>query len=585
MEKKRLLALLLILSSCTLPVKEKPKITPQKEGKSEQTERLKPVKFNPDASYYYMLYLNYLSQGKNGEALKAIEKAYQLDRKNTELAIEGARLAASLRKFEEADKLLSEVLKKEPKNVKALKLEAGICIAQGNLKRAEKLYRKVLNLKKDRDTYVFLSNLLINENKADEAIKILREGKKQFKNDYLLDYFMGQAYFIKKDYRRAREYLERSISENPDFESAYLLLGKTYQQLKQFSKAEKFLSAVLKKDPDNIYALRELLVIYIAENKPKKALNTINKLVSLEPYNLKLLSWVAANLFQMKEYREVIPIIERISKLNPNNPNVYFMLGLAYELSGNLEKAVEAYRKSLSYYQQNPTVMERLATVYFRMKNYEKARELYERLWGLTGNPDYLIKAAILEDKLGKTEEAYRLLSLWKEQLKNNPDYLFYLAFFADKLGKDRVAEKSLNELLKIKPTADIYNYLAYFYALRGKKLEKALNLIDKALKSNPNSAAYLDTKGWILFKMGKYSEACRYLKLAVEKEPNDAVINYHYGMCLLKSNRLKDASLHLEKAQKLVEKNPDVESEEPGIGEKVKKALQLLKQKEGGER
>ena len=355
MEKKRFLALLLILSSCALPAKEKPKTTPQKEKKTVKTKQLKPVKFQPDYSYYYMLYLNYLSKGENEKALKAIEKAYQLNRNNTELAIEGAKLAASLRKFKVAEQLISEALKRDPKNIKALKLKAGICIAQGNIKCAEELYRRVLNIKADRDTYIFLSNLLINQKKVDEALNILKEGEKQFKKDYLIDYFLGQAYYLKKNYKKAKEYLEKSVSENPEFESAYLLLGKVYQKLKQYKKAEEFLKKVLKESPDNIYALRELLLIYIAENRPEEALKVINRLVELQPYNLKLLSWVAANLFQMKEYKEVIPIIERITKLNPDNPNVYFMLGLAYELSGNLKKAVEAYQKSLSYYPQNPT--------------------------------------------------------------------------------------------------------------------------------------------------------------------------------------------------------------------------------------
>ncbi len=588
MDKKLFLAFLFLVSSCTLPVKEKPKTVPVKraaEKKTEKVVKLKPVSFRPDYTYYYMLYLNYLSKGEEKKALQSIEKAYRLNRQNTDLGVEAAKLAASLRKFDEADRLLTEVLKRDPDNVEALKLKAGVCIARGDYSCAENLYRKILKIKPDRDTYVFLSNLLLNEKKTDEALKLLKDARKRFKNDYLIDYFTGQAYFLTGDYRKARFFLEKSVSENPDFESGYLLLGKVYQKLKNYRKAEAFLRRVLKESPDNIYALRELLLIYIAENKPKEALKTINRLVELQPYNLQLLSWVAANLFQMKEYREVIPIIERITKLNPDNPNVYFMLGLAYELSGNLKKAVEAYEKALSYYPQNPTVMERLAVTFYKMKNYGKAEELYEKLWGITNNPDYLIKAALLLDKMGNTDEAYKLLSFWKDQLKNNPDYLFYLAYFADKLGKDKVAEESLKELLKVRPTPDIYNYLAYFYALRSKKLDEALKLIDKALKSKPNSPAYLDTKGWVLFKMGRFKEACTYLKRAIDKRPDDAVINYHYGMCLLKVGDFKEAEKHLKKAEEIVEKNPEVESEEPGIGEKIERALNLLIKERGGKR
>ena len=83
---------------------------------------------------------------------------------------------------------------------------------------------------KARQGYLrLLANLLINQKRSDEALKILKEGEERFKNDYLIDYFLGEAYYLKGNYREARRYLEKSVSENPEFESAYLLLGKVYQ--------------------------------------------------------------------------------------------------------------------------------------------------------------------------------------------------------------------------------------------------------------------------------------------------------------------------------------------------------------------
>ncbi len=562
------------LFSCGTLLK-KPKTTVKKQKK----ERSAQVKFKPDYAYYYMLYLNAASKGNKEEALSYVKKAYELSKK-PELGIEAAKLAASLKKLKEAKEILREVLKDSPKNPNALKLLAGIYVVEGKAKRAEELYREALKEKKDRDAYVFLANLLVNEKDYDGAAKVLEEARKDFPNDFLIDYFAGQVYFLKGELSKAREFLEKSVFENPHFESSYILLSHVYKKLKDYGKAEEFLKKVLKRVPNNVYALKELLSVYVAENKTDDAVKVVNKLVSIQPYNLKLLSWVAASLFQLKEYKRVVPIIERITKLNPDNPNVYFMLGLAYEMEGNLKEAVKAYEKALTYYPNNPTVLERLALVYYKMKDYAKAQRNYDKLWLLTGNVNYLIKEAILKDKLGDTEGAFNLLKDYLNNYKTNPDFIFYYSYFADKLGKDKEAERGLRELLKIRPTPDIYNYLAYFYALRNKNLKEALELVNKALKS-VKSAAYVDTKGWILYKMGKYGEACRLLERALKERPGDPVITYHYGSCLLKEGKVNKAKEYLKKALNAVKGNPEAESEEPGITEKIEKALKEIEKEE----
>jgi tetratricopeptide (TPR) repeat protein len=176
----------------------KPKVNPKevkKESKSEKTSQrkkvrevkrkgAKPVRIKLDYTYYYALYLNFASKGDNLNAYKAIKKAYELS-KRTDLGIETARLAASLHKFDEAKEILQSILKKEPRNVEALKLLAGICVVERDFKCAEELYRKVLNEKKDRDTYVFLSNLFINEKKYNEALKFLKEAERRLCGDFL----------------------------------------------------------------------------------------------------------------------------------------------------------------------------------------------------------------------------------------------------------------------------------------------------------------------------------------------------------------------------------------------------------------
>jgi tetratricopeptide (TPR) repeat protein len=253
------------------------------------------------------------------------------------------------------------------------------------------------------------------------------------------------------------------------------------------------------------------------------------------------------------------------------------MLGLAYEMSGNLKAALKSYEKSLDLYPENPTVLERVALVLYRLGKLRDAKAYFERLWELTRNPQFLLKLAVITDREGNTQEAYNLLKVWEKELRDVKDLYFYLAYFAEKLGKDVETEKYLRELLKKSPDADAYNYLAYFLAQRGKKLDEAEKLIEKALKEDPHNPAFLDTKGWVLFKEGNYQEACKYLKEALKLKPDDTVINEHYGECLFNLGKYNEAKKHLLKAFVGVMKNPSIQEEERGILQRIGELLKKI--------
>jgi len=180
MRKVALILALALLSPSCLGIKEEPKTKPKKaeESKPELPKLPEKKSYKPGALYYYMLYLNYSSKGLYQKAYDSLKKAIETEPENKELLFEGAKLAAALKKYHEAKEYLSRILKKEPNEPKALKLLAGIEVVQGNLDRAKEIYEKLLKSHKDRDTFIFLADLLINEKDYQEALRVLKKQKK-----------------------------------------------------------------------------------------------------------------------------------------------------------------------------------------------------------------------------------------------------------------------------------------------------------------------------------------------------------------------------------------------------------------------
>ena len=536
----------------------------------------------PSYLYYYFSYLFEKSRGNYEKALEEIKKAVNATDSTPEVAVESARFCAELKKYKLAEFFAKKALEKDPLNAPALRILAGIKVVEGEFEEAEKLYQKAISVSKDRENFILLANLYINERKLKDAEKVLKKALYLYPDDYLVNYFLAQLRYLQGKKERALFYLQRSITQNSHFGSAYVLLGKIMSELGNYELAEETLKEILKKSPNNVHALKELLLIYAKTNRVKDALEVIDKIVELEPYNLKLLSWVAASLFKMGEYKEVIPIIERISKLNPDNPNVYLMLGIAKEMTGDLKGALSAYERSLEYYADNPAVLERISACLIKMERFEEAKAYLERLWEMTKETKYLIRIAILLDKLYGPEESFKVLNVWKEKLESDPTGLYYYAYFADRAGYYQTAENLLRKLVKISPSPDNFNYLAYFLAQRGKDLEEALKYVDKALEEEPENPAFIDTKGWIFFKMGKYEKSCKLLKKALSLKPDDPVINEHVGECLFFKGNLVESVKYLQKALEGIEKDPSILKEEKGLDKRIKAMLDIYNLRAG---
>jgi tetratricopeptide (TPR) repeat protein len=153
-------------------------------------------------------------------------------------------------------------------------------------------------------------------------LKVLDSGGGKFAD---IHHMLGQIYFDKGDFGRAREYFESAVRLNPKYTDAILALSVTYSEIGKYEEANKlqsFAQAQMEKQPDavdpfikgkiaNMHA--DLAAAYMEAGMPGEAIVEYTKAVNL----------------------------------CPSFPDLWTRMGHIHREMGDKQAAKEAYRKAI----------------------------------------------------------------------------------------------------------------------------------------------------------------------------------------------------------------------------------------------
>lgn len=215
---------------------------------------------------------------------------------------------------------------------------------------------------------------LIAGDRLDEAESILIELHQ--KNPEFADVCnrIGQLYFKKGDYLRAKEFLAKAVRVNPDYTEASLNLAVTLNEIGRYEEAKD--------------------VVQRAQNR------VTSRQVSLDPF-------VAGKL-----------------------ANKHVEVGDIYRELGLLEEGLDEYRKALDLAPGFADVQVKMGVILREMGHFDDALEVFART--ATARPDFLdarIQLGITYFSRGFLDRA---AAEWREVLKThpmNPKARMYLSF------------------------------------------------------------------------------------------------------------------------------------------------------------
>lgn len=205
-------------------------------------------------------------------------------------------------------------------------------------------YEKVLHSLKDKDQKI---QQFIKAKNFKEAYKLcskiadIVENEEYFSNTALLALLAG-------DYKKACRYSSKSLNINPKNHLVHLYLGSAYLKLKNYNKArnsiEKSLS--IKETPEG-YTEQGILE-FVVGNIDKSIKDVETALILDETHETSNL--VLGQIYtSMLSFTKATSYLKKVLEVNPKNAGALALLGTNYQESGKYTLAIDFYHKCLDY--------------------------------------------------------------------------------------------------------------------------------------------------------------------------------------------------------------------------------------------
>ena len=350
-------------------------------------------KYPMDSRYSVMLGDLYLQQNDNEQALKYFNKAHEIDPESpyypvsmanyydktgqsdsakqqinsalanagldieTKLNILGryiVQLQRSKQDIDGANTLFLSLLEQHP-DESQLKLIYGEFLAtQSKFEEARFQYQLVTEIEPENiNAWQQLLRLSMQAQDMDEVIRVCKKCREIFPDTPDFNFYMGIAYYQKKEYLQAIETYKVAIQSIPS-ENAPLLsdfygqIGDSYFQMKETGKAFEAYEEALKYNDKNISVLNNYAYyLSLLKKDLTKAERMSAQTIKMEPNNATYIDTYAWIFFVQKNYPLAKIYIEQaLSKDRSNSAELVDHYGDILYMSGDKEKAVEQWKKA-----------------------------------------------------------------------------------------------------------------------------------------------------------------------------------------------------------------------------------------------
>jgi len=207
--------------------------------------------------------------------------------------------------------------------------------------------------------------------------------------------------YTEKDNKQARQFCKEAINIDRTFAFAYTILGYTHIQdlafgwskspLKSFEEAEKNAEKAISLNDSLDLAHGLMGFIYLYKRQHNEAIKSGERAIELNPNGADAHANMAAILCFSEKSGEAISLLKRAFRLNPiPQPYYYSLLGHAYRINGQYEKAIKSAEKGIRLSSDQPTPYLTLILSYNSLNRTEEIRKTVDEF--LTVHPTFSLE-------------------------------------------------------------------------------------------------------------------------------------------------------------------------------------------------
>jgi tetratricopeptide (TPR) repeat protein len=197
--------------------------------------------------------------------------------------------------------------------------------------------------------------------------------QKQSSYKALLYFFKAHSYFGLKQFQKALESIEKTISYQLNNHDAWILKGLIYKNLNQKEESKKCFEYLLQVSPQNAKALFELSLL----DEKDKAREKIDKALENESFAEGYFQRAMLK-FDNSEFRNAKMDFDSVLILEPTHYEAFLNRGLCYSTLKMYSQALSDFQKAIMISPENPKGYNCKANTYIKIKDFEKAIQNYE---------------------------------------------------------------------------------------------------------------------------------------------------------------------------------------------------------------
>lgn len=372
--------------------------------------------------------------------------------------------------------------------------------------------------------------------------------------------------YEKNDHAGAIVQLKNALQQDPNYLSAYLLLGQAQLQRGDLSGAELSLSTALRMGADRAELTPPLTEAYMRQGKYKELLEQLH--TTGLPLSAALDLWLKRAYAQMAtgDLSAAGREIDRAANLASASADVAVARGMLQLQKGDLAAASQFADQALHAATDNTHAWNLRASVDHARGNAKAALAGYDRALVLQpGFVDVQVARAGLLFDLNRPEEAYKDLTHLKERHPQEPRAAYLRSIYFSRKGDAAAAKAELLQAAKTvealppaylagKPQLLMVGALAN-HGLRA--FEQARGFAERYIRLKPGDAGARKLLGSILLTQGSSDAAITHLLQAFRAAPQDPeILNMLASAYMARSQYAKAANL-LEQAGPMVMQKP----------------------------
>ena len=361
-------------------------------------------------------------------------------------------------------------------------------------------------------------------------------------------------------FESASRYLNISLKYNPDNIKTNRLLAECYYKLKKIDQAIKYLNKVIKYDPYDENARSLLITLYQKTSDNEKLSEQYKELINLYGESEYWIDKVAILYIKDGKIEEAIKLYNQYLTSDSTNAGMWFSLGRIYEMNGQDDEALSAYRKSLQYSIKFSEPAERMIHIFRKKNDWKKLIEYFIPIQ--QKNQDILAFRLILAEAYFYTEQYKKSKNLLLPLLKENK--IAWQTY--QLLGRIELEEKNYNKAIEYfqkiidddVKNRDGWLYLGFVYSDMD-SIDLAERNYRKALQYLPDDSYLLSFYGITLSRLGRNEESLLPLEKAIKSDSINIIALINYGTILNRLKRSRDAIDPLNRALRIDSTNINV--------------------------